>query len=186
MRLITKAAVSSGEGITNQFSSMTGSPCTEVQRSGYLHTSEHIPIGPTLEMTFSSTLCGHININSCFKRRMSYHLENIIVSWQLILETGRYKRKVLPYTALVHLLFPEYPLLASVKSRMLGQIPCCYSSWGSKFRIKHLRFFDNNSCISCSGGGLGCLIMYSYHSGEFKYTKLYTQKWLPNTQYNEK
>jgi len=52
MKLISKAAVSSGEGTTNQFSSMTGSPCTEVQRSGYIHTSEHASIGPTLETTF--------------------------------------------------------------------------------------------------------------------------------------
>lgn len=51
-RLITKAAVSSGEGIMYQFSSMTGSPCTGVQRSGYIHTSEHVSIGPMLEMTF--------------------------------------------------------------------------------------------------------------------------------------
>lgn len=51
-KLVTKAAVGSGEGITNHFSSMTGSPCTEVQRSGYIHTSEHVSIGPTLEMTF--------------------------------------------------------------------------------------------------------------------------------------
>lgn len=83
---------------------------------------------------------------------MSYHLENSIVSWQLLLETGRYKREVLPYTTLVLLLFPECPLLASVKSRMLGQISCCYSSCGSKFHIKHLRYFGNNSCIFCSGG----------------------------------
>lgn len=30
IRLINKAAVSSGEGITNPFYPMTGSPCTEV------------------------------------------------------------------------------------------------------------------------------------------------------------
>lgn len=51
-RLITKAAVNSGEGITIPFSSMTGSPCTEVQRSGYMHTSEHVSTEPTLETTF--------------------------------------------------------------------------------------------------------------------------------------
>lgn len=51
-KLTTKAAVSSGEGITNQFSLLTGSPCTEVQSSAYVHTSEYVSIGPTLEMTF--------------------------------------------------------------------------------------------------------------------------------------
>lgn len=51
-RLITKAAVNSSEDLTTPFSSMTGSPCTEVQRSGYMHIREHVSVEPTLEMTF--------------------------------------------------------------------------------------------------------------------------------------
>jgi len=47
--LISKAAVSSGEDTANQFYPMSGSLCTEVQRSGYMHVSEYVPIKPTME-----------------------------------------------------------------------------------------------------------------------------------------
>lgn len=49
MRLFTKAAVSSGEGIINFHDWVTS--LTEVQRSGYIHTSKHDSIGPMLEIT---------------------------------------------------------------------------------------------------------------------------------------
>lgn len=115
----------------------------------------------------SSAVCDHTNINSCFKIQSSYHLENIIVSWLLILKTERYKGK--NYFSLALLLFPEHPPLASMKRTMLGQILCRYSSWGSKFLIKHLWYFDNSSCICCSGRVWDVWSHpYSYHSGLFK------------------
>lgn len=75
----------------------------------WLHTHHWACIhGTNTGNDISSTLCGHININLCFRTRMSYHLENIIVSWQVILETGRHKRKILPLMAWCCYSFPVW------------------------------------------------------------------------------